>query len=107
MILHHATPERTLDALAARFRDAPAGTRLEAWTFDDRAARRRAEGQLATRGVTARIRSAYKPIVTFFLEDARPGFTAARIAYPVTRRRSRTASCWKAIPSRRCWPRPP
>lgn len=83
MIIRHATPERTLDALVARFRDAPAGTRLEAWTFDDRAARRRAEGLLATRGVTARIRSAYKPIVTFFLEDARPGFTAARITYPV------------------------
>ena len=83
MILHHATPQRTLDALVARFSDAPAGTRIAAWTFDDRAARRRAEGLLATRGVTARIRSAYKPIVTFFLEDARPGFTAARIAYPV------------------------
>lgn len=83
MIIHTANPPRTLDALVARFSDAPTGTTLQAWSFDDRAARRRAEGQLATRGVTARIRSAYKPIVTFFLEEARPGFTAARIAYPV------------------------
>ncbi|NHF73440.1 M14 family metallopeptidase [Paracoccus xiamenensis] len=83
MILHQANPPRTLDALVARFSDAPAGTRVEAWTFDDRAARRRTEGALATRGITARIRSAYKPVVSFFLEEARPGFTAARIAYPV------------------------
>lgn len=83
MIIHKATPPRTLDALIARFSDAPAGTTVEAWSFDDRAARRRAEGVLAARGVTARFRSAYKPVVTFFLEDARPGFTAARIAYPV------------------------
>lgn len=83
MILHHATPERTLDALLARFSGAPAGTTFEAWTFDDRTARRRAEGLLAAQGVTARIRSAYKPIVSFFLEEARPGFIAAHIAYPV------------------------
>ncbi|MFV0294310.1 MAG: peptidase M14 [Paracoccus sp. (in: a-proteobacteria)] len=83
MIIHQATPARTLDALVARFSDAPTGSRIEAWTFDDRVARHAAEGALAIRGVTARFRSAYKPIVTFFLEEVRPGFTAAHIAYPV------------------------
>ena len=83
MILYQDRPQRTLDALIARFAQAPAGTVVEAWTFDDAAARRRAEGRLAVAGVTARLRSAYKPLVCFFREEARPGFTAARIAYPV------------------------
>lgn len=83
MIIHQLTLPRTLDGLVARFADAPAGTRIEAWTFDDRAARHRAEGALAVHGVTARFRPAYKPILAFFREEARPGFTSVRIAYPV------------------------
>lgn len=71
------SPDRTLDTLVAE-----AQGPFEAWTFDDRAARRAAEERLAARGITARIRSAYKPLLHFFLEDARPGFTAAHIVWP-------------------------
>ena len=83
MILYQATPKRLLDSLVDEFAQAPTNTTVEAWTFDDRASRRRAEGILAAHGVESRFRSAYKPIVCFFLEEARPGFTAAHIAYPV------------------------
>ncbi|WP_306154308.1 peptidase M14 [Roseovarius sp. MMSF_3281] len=37
---------------------------------------------MAEKGITARIRSAYKPLVHFFLEDVRPGFTEATIQWP-------------------------
>lgn len=83
MILYSDRPERTLDAIVARFSQTPAGTVIEAWTFDDAAARRRAEGRLAVAGITARLRSAYKPLVCFFRDEVRPGCSVARIAYPV------------------------
>lgn len=79
-IFHQARPARTLETLIARF---GAGDRAEVWTFDDRAARRAAEEALARKGATVRIRSAYKPLVTFFREEVRPGFSAVRIVYPV------------------------
>ena len=64
MILLDLTLPRTLDALVARFADGShRGARIEAWLFDNHAARRAAEARLATAGVTARIRSAYKPLV--------------------------------------------
>ncbi|MDB6178695.1 M14 family zinc carboxypeptidase [Paracoccus sp. Z330] len=56
---------------------------FEAWTFDDHAARRSAEEALAAKGITARIRSAYKPLLHFFLEDVPPGLVAATIRWPV------------------------
>jgi hypothetical protein len=62
--------DRTLDTLLARFATgAHAGARIEAWLFEDRAARAMAERRLAEAGVQARLRSAYKPLVHFFLED--------------------------------------
>lgn len=76
-MIHHATPLRTLDVLV----DEATGP-FEAWTFDDHTARRAAEERLAAKGITARIRSAYKPLVQFFLEDVRPGFSKARITWP-------------------------
>jgi hypothetical protein len=62
---------RTLDGVIERFA-APAwrGARLEAWLFEDVAARRDAEQRLSEAGVQATIRSAYKPLLHFFLEEA-------------------------------------
>src|SRR5580692_6587524 len=62
---------RTLDGVVQRF-SAPEwrGKRLEAWLFEDAAARRDAERRLADAGVHAVIRSAYKPLLHFFLEEA-------------------------------------
>lgn len=59
---------RTLTQLVQRFTAGPA-TRVEAWLFEDEAARRGAEKTLAAAGVTAVLRSAYKPLVHFFLEE--------------------------------------
>jgi hypothetical protein len=73
--------ERTLDQLSAR---AVPGDSLEAWTFDDRESRAAAERKLAEHGVTARIRSAYKPLLSFFLEEVDlKGVEAVEIRYPV------------------------
>eukprot|EP01037_Dinobryon_pediforme_P013325 gene13325-13439_t len=64
---------RAVDALVARFADAHwQGCRLEAWLFEDAAVREAAEAALARVGVSARIRSAYKPLVHAFLEDGLP-----------------------------------
>ena len=69
LLLEAAFP-RTLDTLLARF-SAPGhrGTRVEAWLFEDAAARRGAEASLAANGVQARLRSAYKPLLHAVLED--------------------------------------
>ena len=67
-ILPDTTIPRTLDALVDRFRGAR-GSRIEAWLFEDEAARRDAERKLAAAGVQAVIRSAYKPLVHAFLEE--------------------------------------
>ncbi|WP_435171614.1 peptidase M14 [Falsirhodobacter sp. 1013] len=77
-MIFEATFPRSLDALLARI---DMGT-VEAWTFDDRESRRAAEAAFADKGVPARIRSAYKPLLHFFLEDVASGLTAATIAYP-------------------------
>lgn len=45
------------------------GDTIETWGFDDRATRLDAQAALARRGVTARCRSALKPLVCAFLED--------------------------------------
>ena len=60
----------TLDALVDRL-SAPAwaGSDVEAWVFEDFAARHAAELALATNRVNARIRSAYKPLVHAMLEE--------------------------------------
>lgn len=59
---------RTLTQLVERFTAKPV-TRVEAWLFEDVAARRAAEKTLAEAGVRAVLRSAYKPLVHFFLEE--------------------------------------
>ena len=76
---------RTLDELLRRWaRPEHRGTRLEAWLFEDEAARRGAEAALAESGVAARLRSAYKPLVHAFLEEIETDdLRRVEIRYPV------------------------
>ncbi|WP_102225329.1 M14 family metallopeptidase [Acidimangrovimonas sediminis] len=56
---------------------------VEAWLFEDAAARRAAEARLAAAGLHVRIRSALKPLVTWAMEDLdRDGLTGLDIRYP-------------------------
>ncbi|WP_027351355.1 peptidase M14 [Halotalea alkalilenta] len=80
-LIHEERFERTLEALVSRHAGA---ARLEAWTFDDLESRREAERVLAAAGVKARIRSAYKPLLHWFLEDADlSGVRSIEVGYPV------------------------
>lgn len=76
----------TLAALINEFATpAHNGQVVEAWLFSDLQSRRAAETELARHGVTARIRSAYKPLVHFFLEEIDlhgSEVTDIRIRYP-------------------------
>ena len=70
-VLLDITVPRTVDALVARFAEGHRGASVEAGVFDNAAARRVAEARLAAAGVKARLRSAYKPLVHYFLEEMR------------------------------------
>ncbi|NSZ76493.1 M14 family metallopeptidase [Agrobacterium tumefaciens] len=75
------TFKRTLDVLLA---NAAPGQSFEAWTFDDAKSRREAEERLKKKGVSARIRSAYKPLLFTFLEEINlGGVDAIEVHYPV------------------------
>nr|WP_295984810.1 M14 family metallopeptidase [uncultured Agrobacterium sp.] len=75
------TFERILDTLVAR---ATPGQSFEAWTFDDARSRREAEERLKKKGVSARIRSAYKPLLFTFLEEINlDGVDTIEVRYPV------------------------
>ncbi|PVE55506.1 M14 family metallopeptidase [Rhizobium rhizogenes] len=79
--LLNQTFTRTLDAIVEL---AIPGQPMEAWTFDDTESRREAERQLQEKGVTARIRSAYKPLLFAFLEEIDlDGVEAIEVHYPV------------------------
>ncbi|UEP32346.1 MULTISPECIES: hypothetical protein [unclassified Burkholderia] len=69
--LFSAAYPRTLHTLTDRF-TAGTATRIEAWLFEDDAARRDAERTLAARGIDAVLRSAYKPLLHFFVEEFTP-----------------------------------
>ncbi len=72
---------RTLDTLIAR---AEPGQSFEVWTFDDAKSRRETEERLKKKGVCARIRSAYKPLLFTFLEEIYfDGVDAIEVRYPV------------------------
>ncbi|MCR4264560.1 peptidase M14 [Nitratireductor sp. ZSWI3] len=80
------TFERTLDRLVADHAvEAWRGARLEAWLFEDAESRRGAEQRFAKAGIAARLHSAYKPLVHFFLEEegASGPFERIEITYPV------------------------
>jgi len=85
MILLDTCFERTLEAWQREYAGgAWCGAALEGWLFEDRAARRAAEARLARAGVAARLRSAYKPLLHFFLEEVElAGLASATVHYPV------------------------
>lgn len=84
-VLLDTTLPRTLDAWVREFeQDEYRGARVQAWLFEDEAARRAAEQRLAAAGVTAVFRSAYKPLVHFFLEEVRvEGLRSVTVRYPL------------------------
>ncbi|OKH90221.1 M14 family metallopeptidase [Thalassospira sp. TSL5-1] len=75
---------RSLDQLIEHYNnDAHRGTTIEAWLFEDEATRRAGERILAIHGITAHLRSAYKPLVHAVLEEIDlSDATAVEIAYP-------------------------
>ncbi|WP_311223890.1 MULTISPECIES: peptidase M14 [unclassified Acidovorax] len=83
-VLLDATVPRTLHEWLARFsRPEWAGVYLEGWLFEDADSRRAAERQLAAAGVHARLHSAYKPLVHYFLESVdRPQIERAAVRFP-------------------------
>ncbi|WP_158742309.1 hypothetical protein [Acidisphaera sp. L21] len=59
------------------------GQSLEVWVFEDESTRRSAEASLAAAGSMARLRSAYKPLLHFFLEEVElTGLSAVTIRTP-------------------------
>jgi hypothetical protein len=91
---------RTLDSLVREW--AGSGHRgmvLEAWLFEDEAARRRAEQVFAASGIHARLRSAYKPLVHAFLEEFdMVGVIRATVRYPVHEKADRLRFLSEAYP---------
>lgn len=82
-MLYEGIFERTLNQLVARFAEVQ-GSSIQAWTFDDETSRRGAELQLAKLGVDARFRSAYKPLLHFFLEEVDiASLRAIHVIYPL------------------------
>jgi hypothetical protein len=84
-VLLECTVPRTLDEWQQRF-EQPSwrGARLEGWLFEGAVARRAAEARLAAAGVHATLRSAYKPLVHFFLEEVDcSALAAVTVHYPV------------------------
>jgi hypothetical protein len=83
--LLEATVPRKLIAWTDRFAQPEwKGAAVEGWLFEDAPARRGAEARLRKAGVQARLRSAYKPLLHFFLEEvARDQLIAATVRYPV------------------------
>jgi hypothetical protein len=79
------TVARTLDSWATRFaRDEWQGAAIEGWLFEGVQARRAAERRLRAAGVHAMLRSAYKPLLHFFLEEIdRSKLAAVTVRYPV------------------------
>lgn len=73
--------ERTLETLVT---SAKPGLSFEAWTFDDTKSRRATEQALKEKGITARIRSAYKPLLFTFLEEIDlASVSKIEVRYPV------------------------
>lgn len=74
---------RTLDTLVERFGNGShRGFRIEAWLFEGPTSRRAAEARLANAGVTARFRSAYKPLIHHFIEERPAGSGLLTVELP-------------------------
>lgn len=79
------TLPRTLDGWVAQFEQSQwRGAQVQGWLFEGLAARRAAEKRLAAAGVQAQLRSAYKPLLHYFLEEMDCSTLAAvTVSYPV------------------------
>ena len=99
ILLEERVP-RTLDVLVREWaKDDHRGTIIEAWLFEDEAARRRGDQVFAASGIHARLRSAYKPLVHAFLEELdTTGVTRAIIRYPVHEKADRQRFLSEAYP---------
>lgn len=82
--LFDRTFARSLDTIVHEYGDLlNKGDEIEAWVFDDFPARELAEKSLADQGIKARIYSAYKPLVHFFMEELQDwDLHSVRIVYP-------------------------
>jgi len=83
--LLETTLTRTIDAWVDRFARAEwRGATVEGWLFEDVQARRAAEQRLRAAGVQATMRSTYKPLLHYFLEEIdRSQLAAVTVRYPV------------------------
>jgi hypothetical protein len=99
ILLEERVP-RTLDVLVREWAgEDHRGTVIEAWLFEDEAARRDAERMFADVGIHARLRSAYKPLVHAFLEEFdMAGVTRAIVRYPVHEKADRLRFLSEAYP---------
>lgn len=83
-LLERSFPRTTRALLEKYATPAYQGYLLEAWVFDDEAERQRTQAAFKAAGVSARLRSAYKPLVHFFLEELSwVSLTSLVIEYPV------------------------
>jgi hypothetical protein len=84
-LLLDLTLPRTLERWVSQFEQIDwQGAEVEGWLFEGVAARRAAEQRLQAVGVTATLRSAYKPLLHYFLEEVDCAALAAiTITYPV------------------------
>ena len=84
-LLLDLTLPRTLDLWVSEFSQARwRGAQVQGWLFEGVAARRAAEQRLQEAGVTATLRSAYKPLLHYFLEEVDGGELAeVTVSYPV------------------------
>lgn len=79
------TLPRTLERWISQFEKPEwRGAHIQGWLFEGVAARRAAEERLAAAGVQAQLRSAYKPLLHYFLEELDcSALAAATVTYPV------------------------
>ncbi|MDB5541268.1 MAG: Peptidase carboxypeptidase [Devosia sp.] len=90
--------ERTIDALVDRLLARRPSGAVEAWLFEDTPTRRAAEAKLADAGITARMRSAYKPLVHFLTEEAPPIIKTIDVRYPISPNASQKRFLLEAFP---------
>ncbi|MGP9415515.1 peptidase M14 [Halomonas sp. AOP7-E1-9] len=76
--------ERSVDAIVSQYQAVlSSGDTLNAWVFDDLAARQQAEQTLAQHGIKAHFYSAYKPLVHYVIEVLpKRSLRAIHIRYP-------------------------
>jgi hypothetical protein len=105
-VLLETSVPRTLDAWLARVEAGNwRGARVEGWLFEGVAERRTAEGRLAAAGVQSTLRSAYKPLVHFFLEEVdTAGLASVTVRYPVHPDAAPQRFLLEAYPLAACWP---